>query len=366
VLFDSEIFSLQVYGGISRYVVELLKHLPNHGVRPLLIAPITFNHHLAETRPRGFYGAALPSRSRNRYTKRLARTILRLSDELTSRMAPFDVLHRTYYGRRFTHVPRRVTTVVDMIPEMFPEMYPAGTPHRGKAVAVTEAALVLCISHRTKQDLQRLMPGLRAPIRVVHLAVDAEFFAERAGRDAGEDRTLLFVGDRGGYKNFDTFANASARLLVERPDLRVVVVGGGPLSSGELAPFVERGNERRVHQRSATDAELPALYRGAVVFVFPSHYEGFGLPILEAFASGCPVALSNASCFPEIADEAGLYFDPHNADSLLEVLRRVTSDAGLRSELRARGAARLREFSWDRTAQQTAAAYREVVDVSQP
>jgi glycosyltransferase involved in cell wall biosynthesis len=364
VLFDAEVFSFQVHGGISRYFVELLAHLPDHGVDPVLVAPITFNHHLAERRPAGWCGLAAPGGLRNRYSELLVQQLLRASDEVCARLMRFDLLHRTFYGPRSFGRHRRVTTVVDMIPELLPDFFPSGSPHLEKAAALAESSLIICISQQTKADLQQLMPGLHAPIEVIHLAVDSAYFTERAARAGGEDGTILFVGSRVGYKNFGTFAKATALLLAERLELRAMVVGGGPLSAEELAPFVEEGVADRVIHRAATDAELPTLYRRASAFVFPSRYEGFGLPILEAFASGCPVVLADASCFPEIAEDAGLYFDPDSPESLLEALRRVTGDAALRTELRARGGRRLAAFSWDRTAELTAAAYRRVVQAS--
>lgn len=362
VLLDSEIFGLQTHGGISRYFVALLDHLPRHGVAARLFAPLTFNQHLRTAGTTGFLGVRAPLPLRNRLTANLERRLLAAADVAASRLTSFDLLHGTYYGRQLrTEVPRLVT-VYDMIPERFPGLFPRGNPHAGKREACASAALVVAISEQSRRDLLALYPEIRRPIEVIHLAVDPDFFRARARGE--EDGTVLFVGQRQGYKNFSIFAEAASRLLAERRELRVLCVGGGPLRPEESAPFVARGCADRVCHRTASDEDLPSIYRRAVAFVFPSFYEGFGLPILEAFACGCPVVLSYASCFPEVAAEAGEFFDPHDPEALLEALRRVTGDPGRREELRRLGERRLTAFSWNRTAELTAAAYRRVLDLT--
>jgi glycosyltransferase involved in cell wall biosynthesis len=246
-----------------------------------------------------------------------------------------------------------------MIPELFPHYFTAGNPHTGKHDACKSASAIFAISERTKRDLLDLYPDLDGQrVVVTPLAVDTNFF--RANARGEDDSSLLFVGSRHTYKNFSVFAEAAAILLSEDPSLRVVCVGGGPLLPDEIAPFRARNVDSRISQRNASDSELAGYYRRARAFVFPSLYEGFGLPILEAFACACPVVLSNASCFPEVAGDAGEYFDPTSADSLLEALRRVLGDAQYRAELRRRGTLRLSDFTWDETARRTANIYRSL------
>lgn len=360
VLFDSEVFALQTHGGISRYFAQLLARLPRHGVAPLLFAPFTFNQHLRTGRTAGFIGLRAPSSLRSPRTVRIESRLLAAADRAAARHARYDLLHHTYYGRRLDTPAPKIATVYDMVPERFPALFPEGDPHAGKRAACAAASLILAISEHTRRDLLDLYPDLdRGAVEVIPLAVDAEFFRRRARGQ--EDGTILFVGRRGGYKNFAGFADAASRLLAERRDLRVLCVGGGPLAPCELEIFEGRGCADRISQRTVSDDELPALYHRSTAFVFPSLHEGFGLPILEAFASGCPVVLSNRSCFPEVAAEAGEYFDPSSPDALLAALRRVVEDRARREELRRLGERRLSAFSWDRTAALTAAAYRRAL-----
>ncbi len=119
--------------------------------------------------------------------------------------------------------------------------------------------------------------------------------------------------------------------------------------------------ENAVYRYFVSDAQLDYLYNKALCFVFPSLYEGFGIPILESFAARCPIALSNTSCFPEIARDGGVYFDPYDEDSVYETLMKLTDDSSLRGELVAKGSSILQNYSWDKMAAATAEVYRSVV-----
>ena len=119
------------------------------------------------------------------------------------------------------------------------------------------------------------------------------------------------------------------------------------------------GLEGAVSSRFVSDNQLAYLYQHALCFVFPSLYEGFGIPVLEAFASGCPVLLSNASCFPEVGGDAALYFDPYNPEEMAKTIENVVSDSNLRTQMIQRGHERVKAFSWDKTAAQTAEFYKK-------
>jgi glycosyltransferase involved in cell wall biosynthesis len=262
------------------------------------------------------------------------------------------------YFDRYPTSWKRAVTVVDMIPEILPADVPPDV-HRGKRNACETASLIFTISERTKNDLIRIFPDLNCPVEVTPLAVDTAFFKLHARGQ--ETEQILFVGNRRGYKNFHTFAKAASMLLQQNPELTVLCVGGGRLGDDELRPFRETGTEARCRAVTVRDTELPSLYRKSKAFVFPSKYEGFGIPILESFAAECPAIISRASCFPEVADEAAEYFDPENPDELFHVLSRIVSDKQRRDELRKLGSQRLRHFTWERTAQLTRDGYVKVL-----
>jgi glycosyltransferase involved in cell wall biosynthesis len=171
---------------------------------------------------------------------------------------------------------------------------------------------------------------------------------------------VLFVGARNVYKNFFFFANAMRPLLAADPALHIVCTGSG-FNRHEQAFFEIHGLTQRVHHHAASDAELKMLYQQAQVFVFPSQYEGFGLPVLEAFGNGCPTVLGNAGSLPEIGGDGALYFETKDARSLQTAMSEALYNAPRRAELIERGKARLALFSWDRTCRETEALYRALV-----
>ena len=357
VVFDSDIFSGQVHGGVSRYYAEVIPRLDRFGVEPRLVVPLSVNEHLQLRRPE-VWGVRLPERMLTRATRRAARLASKAADQIVPRLLRPDILHQTLYWNHYPRSWKRAVTVVDMIPEILPEDVSASA-HKGKREACQAASLIFTISEKTKEDLLRIYPDLECPVEVTPLAVDAAFYSRHARGQEGDQ--ILFVGHRGGYKNFHTFAEAASRLLQRHPELSVLCVGGGPFEDDELRPFRERGTEARCRGVTVRDVELPSLYRNSKAFVFPSKYEGFGIPILESFAAGCPAIISRASCFPEVADEAAEYFDPENADELFHVLSRMVSDKQRREELRALGFQRLTHFSWERTAELTRDGYMKII-----
>jgi glycosyltransferase involved in cell wall biosynthesis len=174
------------------------------------------------------------------------------------------------------------------------------------------------------------------------------------------DRYILYVGERKGYKNFLPWLSAIRQLLVLDPTLKIVCTGSN-FTSSEQEVFKNWGVTDSIIHIAANDAQMNSLYRNALCFVFPSLYEGFGIPILEAFSNGCPVCLSNASCFPEVAGDAALYFAPHDAQSMYDTLKEVISSATLRDDLRSRGYERIKEFSLQKMVRQTCDVYRSVL-----
>jgi glycosyltransferase involved in cell wall biosynthesis len=324
------------------------------------VVPITLNEHLA-TAPEIYCGFGLPG-LRIRGGIRLTTLVSRCSDQFVPKLLPHDLVHHTFYSREAISSKPAVCTIVDMIPEVLPHEFPLGDPHQGKFEMARRCGGVIAISESTKSDILRLMPGFKAKLAVIPLAVDAAQFRSlsRAPAKVMGDY-ILFVGNRAGYKNFDRFSEAAAAILASNEGLRLVCAGGTRLTERETLPFREAGVLQRVEHRHVTDEQLASLYRGASCFIFPSLYEGFGLPILEAFALESPIAVSDIPCFREVAGDAALYFDPKNVDSIREAITELLAHGNLRRDLIVNGSKRLAEFSWDRTAELTARFYREFV-----
>jgi glycosyltransferase involved in cell wall biosynthesis len=220
---------------------------------------------------------------------------------------------------------------------------------------------VICISHNTKADLVRLNGIAPGKTAVIHLGID-QHWAESARTVAGlPEAFVLFVGKRASYKNFSALLDSMGRLARRYPDIHLICVGGGAFTASEIAAISALSLKYRIQQRDLNDDELAYCYRNARAFVFPSLYEGFGLPILESFVSRCPLILTNRSCFPEIAEDAAEYFDPDVPQSLDRALERVLDDRDYRQALIDRGAKRASNFTRSATAVRTAATYREVL-----
>jgi glycosyltransferase involved in cell wall biosynthesis len=271
-----------------------------------------------------------------------------------------DILHHTFYHPRFLRpdfAGPRVTTIYDMTPDLFPELFPEGDPHLSKRAYVDASDMLLCISDSTRQDLIAVYGELDKPIRIAHLGVSQTFSPHHLPIDGLPARYLLFVGKRDKYKDYSVLAEAVAGL---EEKVVLVVVGGGAFTDEEIHLHERLGITPQIRQLSVGDQELAGLYANTLAFVFPSRYEGFGLPTLEAMASGAPTILAMISAHPEIGGDAAMYFPPGDAAVLRDCLERVIGDPALREQYGSLGIARAAAFTWEQTARQTSDAYHEL------
>jgi glycosyltransferase involved in cell wall biosynthesis len=168
------------------------------------------------------------------------------------------------------------------------------------------------------------------------------------------------VGVRADYKNFNRLIKAYALYHQKFPDVKLVCTSH-PFSSQEYSLFEQYGVNDVVLNISANETLMNQLYQNALFFIYPSLYEGFGMPILEAWMNNCPVVLSDASCFPEICGDAGLYFNPNETEEMLASMIIMTEDDGLRKLLIEKGDMRVKEFSWERCAKEHEAVYKSLL-----
>jgi len=264
---------------------------------------------------------------------------------------------------------RRVVTVHDLIYARFPEAH-AGIRDKGMQVLVPQAVRrsdrVIADSQSTRDDLVQML-GIRADrIDVVPLGLGGVRRAAplderelRARFDLGDRRVLLSLSAKRPHKNLLALIGALARIPPEERPL-LVLPGYPTAHEAELrAGAASEGVAADVRFPAWVSAEeLEGLWELARAFVFPSLYEGFGLPVLEAMARGVPVACSNASSLPEVAGDAALLFDPRDESAIAEALHRLLDDSALCERLRTRGLARVTEFTWQRTARLTLESYR--------
>ena len=364
ILFDEQIFSSQKFGGISRYFTELVKAIGvKDDLTAKLLSPLCTNHY-ANNIPRS-YRVGIPFPSIAGTEKALWHFNRKFSNAYIRLFSP-DVLHQTYYPNRnpkFRSGLRIVTTIHDMIHELFPQDFPdAKITSELKLQAIESADLVICVSENTRKDLIDITGIEKARTAVIHHGVD---HIDRKPLPAvlPQGRPyLLYVGLRDAYKNFKRVLKAYARNpeLMSHSDL--VCFGGGALSEHERE-LASRLNipENKIVMTSGNDAVLCSLYQHADAFLYPSLYEGFGLPPLEAMLQSCPVISSNVSSLPEVLGNAAEYFDPNDSDDLSRAINRVVGSPARSDELKNSGLTQAQQFTWDACANRTMKSYKKLV-----
>jgi glycosyltransferase involved in cell wall biosynthesis len=366
IAFDSQIFTMQVYGGISRYICSLAAQLAKiEGVEPSIIAPFYVNAYLEKLPKQIFSGIKIPKISKAWLVFHLVG--LWLARERIAKNSP-QIVHETYYSAQSSapKSARTVVTVYDMIHEHFASGFSQNDrTSKLKMESVLRADHVICISENTRNDLLNLLPVSPDRVSVAYLGFD-RFDTPIEGKLSRslniEMPYLLYVGQRGGYKNFNAFllAFASSSWLIK--NFRIVCIGGKKLQSDELNLMRELGiSSLQVMQIKADDHLLIEYYRNAAAFIYPSQYEGFGIPPLEAMSLNCPVICSNTSSIPEVVGEAGEYFEPDRVDSIRDAIERVLEDKGRRESLVQKGIERCKIFSWERCASETLGIYRSII-----
>lgn len=369
ITFDYQIFCRQRFGGISRYIIELTKALATMpGFSPRIFAPLHLNHYLKDdpaTRTGLFFDV----------DRKVGRAMRPFDDFLlksSNLLRPADIIHQTYYCE-FTppKKSRIVVTVHDMTHELFPEKWSRydRTPVYKKAAA-ERADHVICVSQSTKRDLMRICGVPEEKISVIYIGFarlpSKQDPAIAATPSLGQSQGpyILYVGNRGGYKNFDGFVRAFGASSFLRENFRLVAFGGGRFTADEHS-LMEEYKIRYDHVGSGStdnDDTLAEAYRNAAMLIYPSLYEGFGLPPLEAMSLGCPVVASNAGPIPEVSGDAADLFDPHDIEAIRHAMERVATDSAVRNSLIAKGYRRAELFSWERCAEQTAQVYRNITN----
>ena len=381
VLYDPQAFDMQTHGGVSRCFAELYAHRPAFVDASISIketnnvylkdlgfpeAGDVYKHFLCakDTKLKHFLFKLTYNLKYGKFSRWDKRPLInQYETESVIKRGDFDIFHPTFYDDYFLRLIGKkpfIITVHDMIPEIFSIDH---SQAKQKLAVIPKAAHIIAVSGQTKKGLVRIMNVPEERVSVVYHGADEEPYIPSSTAPFAEEY-ILYVGSRYVYKNFTAFCKSCVGILKRHPQLKIVCTGV-PFSPEEIQLFESLGiKDRMVHRFVQTRQELFDLYHYAITFVYPSKYEGFGIPILEAYKADCPVMLNRASCFPEIAGDAAVFFDLNSEKSdfeeQFETLYRLTGDE--KGELIQRQRERMKLYSWSKSAAQLADVYKDVLN----
>lgn len=374
ILYDHQIFTQQHYGGISRYFCELMDQwtrIPD--IHFNLALRYSYNENLLNkpylyqywSNPNVFF-SRLKNYPGMKKRAHILRYVLNNQKEAERQLKDreFDLVHPTYFNPYFLDYLKGkpyVITVYDMIHELFPDIIPSWDKTKEmKRRVIEQASGIIAISQNTKKDIVRFY-GID-PERIIVIPLSNSIPRTIGTKvDNLPDNYLLYIGDRHYYKNFKFFITAISPILQENEDIFLICGGSSDFTEVEKEFMDELGIRNKVIHFDVDDITLSILYQNALCLVFPSLYEGFGLPILEAFHCECPVICSNTSSLPEVAGDAAIYFNPDNESSIYDAVEGFMNDPETGKSLIQKGLLRLNEYSWEKTAKMTRELYHQVL-----
>jgi glycosyltransferase involved in cell wall biosynthesis len=360
VMYDEQIFLLQEYGGISRYFTELIKAFeanPDLGVQPVLASDFVLNKYLL-TETKSLTVNYIRSKIFAAFLLFLRMALKRKTKE------PADIVHHTFYLPGFFGRFRgtlKAVTLFDMIPENTDSQGRFWNPHFAKKGNLANADLVFSISESSTKDMRKEY-GFELRVVTTYLGVGSEYSPNLSRLDWQSEKYFLFVGNRAGYKDFDLAIRAFATVTKDYPEVCLQLVGGGKVKSSEKKLAAELGVGGLISHRSVKPDELPNVYANALALVYPSRYEGFGLPLAEAMASGVPIIAADTPINNEIASRSASFFPIGSQSALANLMFQVIINPESFRDKIEEGKKRALDFTWHSCAEQTAAEYRKLVN----
>lgn len=359
ILYDHGIFIGQKHGGISRYFTKIATRIAEADDTEVEIfagANINEYLHLLSNSNIKVTGHANSIANKSFKLRKILSTL-----QSVGLASKHSILHHTYYypELRKSLAQTSTLTVYDMIHEKIMNQSPKEIVPRLKKKSIAAVPNIISISESTKRDLVEVLDIDPNRITVIHLGAELDSIPGKV--QICPDPYVLYVGQRGGYKNFTVLLKAFAASEKVKSNFKLVVFGGEALSQAENYLITELKITDRLLFVRGDDSQLKRAYMDASVFVYPSLYEGFGIPPLEAMGCGCPVIVSNISSLPEVVGDAGLYFEPSDVDNLVFQLESCLYGSKLRNDLVRRGIERSKSFTWDKCAQETYDYYKKIL-----
>jgi glycosyltransferase involved in cell wall biosynthesis len=356
ILYDHQIFSYQELGGVSRYFCEMLKHIPREywDISVKLSNNIYLKNMKTDINYYNFF-------ERLSFCKK-ARIMLELGKFYSIskiKLNNYDILHLTHYesyGLKYTKKP----IVLTYHDKLFSSYVYNKRTIKEQTKCFKHIDAVIAVSENTKRDLISLFDLPENKITVIYHGINRSENNYNLPRLINK-KYLLYVGARKGYKNFSMLLEAFNYIINAYDSKLLLVCTGNNFNVDEKKQITKLKLDNNILVKRFTDDELINLYRYAELFVFPSKYEGFGLPLLEAMDNFCPVVCSNTSCFPEIAGDAAIYFDPDDKDLMINAILEILSSNDKRNKMMELGRLRSQQFTWKRTAQEHLRLYQSLI-----
>lgn len=379
ILFDYQAFEFQKIGGVSRLFAEIIPRLKTMGINASVglkesdnayIGQLELNVKPLYTAHKKYFGGKKYIKGQ-RHLTRIAARVLGYGDDLRNinqeycihllKGQHYDIFEPTFFSTYFLPYLKGkpfAMEVHDMIPELFQQYFPRDDFQIvNKKLLCPLASAIHTPSMKTKEDLVNILNIPPEKITVIGRGVPSIPIPETTPPRPIDAPYLLFVGERGGYKNFHLLLQELEIIVQSFPELNLLCTGR-PFEDDEqrmLADLKLTDNVRHIY---ANDDNFYSIYHYSLAFIYPSTYEGFGLPILEAFICGCPVMLNNASCFPEVGGDAAIYFDINRRGDLAEHIEAfLQAPEQDRADMIARGRERAKLFSWEESARKLLHAY---------
>ena len=354
IIYDNIIYSLQELGGISRYWTELIKRI---------LTKKNFN----------FY----EKKNKNLFRKEVDITILNESKipfkllrffPFQKRLPKKSIFHSSYYRTTLQKDVVKIITVYDFIDEYYGSNFASKINAWQKKLALKNADGIICISNNTKKDLFKFLPNIdKQKIKTIYISSEENFFKIRSlnsimkyseFNNLYNKKIILFVGSRKKlYKNFSLVVDIVSALK----ECVLVSVGPEKITKTEKKLMNKKLYERHYHFINLSSEKLNELYNLSFCLLYPSMYEGFGIPILEAMNAGCPVVSVNTSSIPEVAGDAAILIDKIKKENFTHAIR-LLSNKNFKTKLINKGFAQAKKFSWNKCFKETVEFYHDIYE----
>tara|TARA_B100000780_G_scaffold119609_1_gene83834 strand:- start:1308 stop:2402 length:1095 start_codon:yes stop_codon:yes gene_type:complete len=362
IVYDHEIFYQQKYGGISSYFTNLGLELLKKNTDISFVCPVHKNNNLEKLPKKNILGKKLNYPSQINYF--INKVNNNLSKIYYKRLRP-DIVHKTYFSKnKLNSKYKNIITFYDITHELNNTVSVLNEKTKFlKKNNINLADHIICPSYKVKVDLINHLNINENKISVTHFSSDYKKVSEsELSKNKKFNNYLLYVGNRSGYKNFTSLVSAYANSEKLRKDFKILVFGGEKASLCGNDLVLKKGlPEDSFKFINGTNEDLEFLYKNVRAFVYTSAYEGFGIPLIEAMRSGCPIITSNGGALKEVGGSELTYFDPFNIDEIQQKIEEMvySDDKIMKSNIY--GLKRCDSFSWSKCATETLDIYKKVL-----